>query len=197
MCSWCWGFSATLRTLEKTLPVNMRIVRVLGGLAEDCENAMPESMQHMLQQTWKQIETAIPGTQFNHSFWTSNKPRRSTWPSCRAVIAARNQDPTLEAPMIHAIQEAYYLQARNPSDTDVLIDIARHLGCDARLFAEQIHNELTRNTLLGEMRFSRELGAQGFPSLRVKTNQGQLVELPVNYNNPSAMLEQIEQTNLA
>jgi putative protein-disulfide isomerase len=99
--------------------------------------------------------------------------------------------------MIHAIQEAYYLQARNPSDTDVLIDIARHLGCDARLFAEQIHNELTRNTLLGEMRFSRELGAQGFPSLRVKTNQGQLVELPVNYNNPSAMLEQIEQTNLA
>lgn len=197
MCSWCWGFSASLRTLEEALPSNIQMVRVLGGLAEDSDAAMPEAMQHMLQQTWKQIETAIPGSQFNHNFWTDNKPRRSTWPSCRAVIAARNQDSALEAPMIHAIQEAYYLNAKNPSNTDVLTDIARQLGCDAHLFSEQIHSEQTRNDLLGEMRLSRELGAQGFPSLRIKTSKGELFELPVNYNDPAVMLDQIQQTNLA
>lgn len=197
MCSWCWGFSAAFRTLEEALPANVRMVRVLGGLAEDSDIAMPEAMQHMLQQTWKQIETAIPGTQFNHNFWTDNKPRRSTWPSCRAVIAARNQNSSLEAPMIHAIQEAYYLNAKNPSDTDVLTDIARQLGCDAHQFSEQIHSEQTRNDLLSDMRFSRDLGAQGFPSLRIKTSKGELFELPVNYNNPAVMLDQIQQANLA
>lgn len=99
--------------------------------------------------------------------------------------------------MIRAIQEAYYLQAKNPSDTDVLTDIARQLGCDTHLFAEQIHSEQTRNALLSELRLSRELGVQGFPSLRIKTSQGQLFEVPVNYNNPAVMLDQIEQANLA
>ena len=197
MCSWCWGFAASFKTLEESLPENVQVVRVLGGLAEDSDAPMPEAMQNMLQQTWKKIETAIPGTQFNHDFWTKNKPRRSTWPSCRAVIAARNQNPALEAPMTRAIQEAYYLNAKNPSDTDVLTDIADQLGCDAQLFAEEIHSEQTRNTLLSELRFSRELGVQGFPSLRLKTSQGQLYDLPVNYNTPSVMLDQIVQTNLA
>lgn len=197
MCSWCWGFSASLRTLEDALPASIQVVRVLGGLAEDSEADMPEAMKNMLQQTWKQIETTIPETQFNHDFWTKNKPRRSTWPSCRAVIAVRNQDAALEIPMIRAIQNAYYLQAKNPSDTDVLTDIASQLGCDAQRFSEEVHSEQTRNTLLSEMRFSRELGVQGFPSFRIKTSQGQLFDLPVNYNNPSVMLDQIEQANLA
>jgi len=197
MCSWCWGFSKTFIELENSLPPNIKINRVLGGLAEDSDVDMPEAMQNMLQQTWKQIEATIPGTQFNYDFWKNNKPRRSTWPSCRAVIAARNQDSALEVPMTYAIQEAYYLQAKNPSNTEVLTDIASQLGCDADQFAEEVHSEQTRNTLLNEMRFSRELGAHGFPSLRLKTDQGQLFEIPVNYNNPSIMFTQIEQANLA
>jgi len=71
---------------------------------------MPESMQQGLQQTWKQIAEVIPGTEFNFAFWTDNAPRRSTWPSCRAVIAARRQSRDFERPMIKAIQRAYYLQ---------------------------------------------------------------------------------------
>lgn len=197
MCSWCWGFAESLRTLEASLPSTIQMTRVLGGLAEDSDVAMPESMQHMLSQTWKQIESAIPGTQFNHTFWTSNKPRRSTWPSCRAVIAARNQDPAFEVPMIRAIQEAYYLEAKNPSDTDVLADIASQLGCDKQQFTSEIHSDKTRSALLSELQFSRDLGVQGFPSLRLKTSEGKLFELPVNYKQPSVMLDQIEQTNLA
>ena len=197
MCSWCWGFSESLRKLEEALPSNIQTIRVLGGLAQDSDAPMPQSMQKMLQQTWKKIETTIPGTRFNHHFWTDNEPRRSTWPSCRAVIAVKNQDPALEVPMIRAIQEAYYLEAKNPSNTDILTGIASGLGCDTELFAEQLHSEQTRNSLLEEMQFSQQLRAQGFPSLRLKTSKDQLFEILVNYNSPDAMLEQIEQTNLA
>ena len=99
--------------------------------------------------------------------------------------------------MIRAIQEAYYLHAKNPSDTDVLTNIATNVGCDATLFAEQVHSEEIRNSLLAEMQFSQQLRAQGFPSLRLRTRKDQLFEIMVNYNNPTAMLEQIEQTDLA
>ena len=99
--------------------------------------------------------------------------------------------------MIRAIQEAYYLEAKNPSDTDVLADIASQLGCDKQQFTSEIHSDKTRSALLSELQFSRDLGVQGFPSLRLKTSEGKLFELPVNYKQPSVMLDQIEQANLA
>jgi len=91
MCSWCWGFAPTFETVLSELPNSVKVNHLLGGLAPDSNDPMPESMQLSLQQTWQRIAEVIPGTEFNFDFWTQNAPRRSTWPSCRAVIAARRQ----------------------------------------------------------------------------------------------------------
>ena len=128
MCSWCWGFKPTFDSLTKQLPASVSINRVLGGLAPDSDEPMPAAMQHMLQQTWQQITIAIPGTRFNFDFWTLNQPRRSTYPACRAILAAKKQNIDLELPMIEAIQRAYYLDAKNPSDTDILVSLAADVG---------------------------------------------------------------------
>jgi putative protein-disulfide isomerase len=55
-------------------------------------------------------------------------PRRSTYAACRAVIAARRQNPGYEEKMILAIQQAYYLEARNPADSHTLIELASEIG---------------------------------------------------------------------
>ncbi len=86
---------------------------ILGGLAPDTQDPMPQEMQ-----TWLKIQQTIPGAGFNLDFWTTCQPRRSTYPACRAVIATRHQQPALEAAMILAVQEAYYLNASNPSDME-------------------------------------------------------------------------------
>ena len=114
MCSWCWGFKPQWHKLQEALPDTVTTQYVLGGLAPDTNDPMPEPMQQMLQQTWHQIAQSIPGTQFNHEFWSLNTPRRSTYPACRAVLAARVQNAAFEEPMITSIQEAYYLHAQNP-----------------------------------------------------------------------------------
>ena len=85
---------------------------------------MAPQMREYLQQTWRRIQQRIPGSQFNFDFWTSCEPRRSTWPACRAVIAAREQGAENDERMTRAIQEAYYLRARNPSDEAVLVTLA-------------------------------------------------------------------------
>ena len=147
------------------LPDQVNIKYLLGGLAPDTNAPMPESMRQSIRQTWQRIQTEIPGTKFNFSFWEHCVPRRSTYAACRAVIAARQQDSTAGVRMVLAIQEAYYLYARNPSDTEVLIDLARQLALDTDIFSDALRSEQTQSALLDEFGERDRLGAHSFPSL--------------------------------
>lgn len=197
MCSWCWGFKPTMEALLEGLDERIGVKYLLGGLAVDSDEPMPLVMQHTLQQTWRQIAAVVPGTRFNFDFWSDNQPIRSTWPACRAVIAARQQDSNLEKPMITAIQNAYYLQAMNPSNSDTLIALAGSIGCDQEQFAEDLHSEATRQLLTAEISKAHQLGVRGFPSLVLMNSDQQYVPIAVDYNNARSMLDQIEQMNVA
>jgi len=190
MCSWCWGFQPTWQKLKNKLPGSIVIQYLLGGLAVDCDDLMPLTMQTNIKQTWVTIQSEIPNTKFNFDFWSDNKPKRSTYPACRAVIAARKLDPNLHYKMIESIQHAYYLQAKNPSNTNVLIELAQNLDVDANefeklLFSPEINMELNK-----EINLSRELGAQGFPSLILETIEEKYF-IPINYNDENEILDSI------
>ena len=118
MCSWCWGYKPTWQKLESALANILPIEYRIGGLAADSDQPMSADMQLQLQAIWQKISSQL-GTEFNFDFWRDCQPRRSTYPSCRAALIARsfNKEPQ----MIAAIQQAYYLQAQNPSDEAVLI----------------------------------------------------------------------------
>jgi len=151
---------------------------------------MPREMQHYLQHTWRNIQQRIPGTRFDFAFWERCAPRRSTYPACRAVIAARKQSKESEEPMILAIQQAYYLQARNPSDSEVLIAIAGETGLDRAQFTLDLSAAQTQTALLQEIAFGRAIGVQGFPSLVLKRADGYQL-LNYDYKDPQVVLKQL------
>jgi putative protein-disulfide isomerase len=109
--------------------------------------------------------------------------------------------------MTNAIQSAYYLNARNPSDTDVLADLAEQIGCDTSHFDEKLHSEQTRNELIQQMKFARQLGAQSYPSLILVSNKPGILSTPsqdasslpsvqpvaIDYLSATAILERVEQ----
>ena len=190
MCSWCWGFAESWQSFKEQLSDEIPVVRLLGGLAPDSDDPMPESMQNMLRQTWQQIEEVIPGKHFNFDFWTHCKPRRSTYPACRAVIAAREQGNDYDSLMTARIQQAYYQQARNPSDNSTLIELATEIGLDPDRFAEQLTAESTHQSLLDEISTARSLGINGFPSVVVEDENG-LRRIATSYTDVGAMLAQI------
>jgi len=192
MCSWCWGFRPTLDRLLADLPGRIRVERLLGGLAPDSDAPMPPNMRVLLQQTWRNIAERIPGTRFNHDFWTSCEPRRSTYPACRAVIAARAQDPRYDLEMTHAIQRAYYLEARNPSDRDTLIALAEGIGADTEAFESKLDAPDTQTQLEWEIETSRAMGASGFPSL-ILDQDGSRWRIPVDYSSHRPVIETISQ----
>ncbi len=190
MCSWCYGFGPALQELLSGLPDEIEVVKLLGGLAPDSTDPMtPEMCQH-LQQTWHRIQQRIPGTEFNFDFWRSCQPRRSTWPACRAVIAARRQDIALDEAMTRAIQNAYYQQARNPSDRDTLIALAAEIGADAPVFESTLDAAETRETLAAEIALARNMGIDGYPALVLEVEGGRW-PIPVEYTDAAKMLATI------
>lgn len=191
MCSWCWGFRPTWEKIRANLPEDITVKYLLGGLAPDSDIPMPVNMQKDIAGYWRKIQQHIPGTQFNFDFWEKCQPRRSTYPACRAVIAARKQNPEIEQAMIKGIQKAYYLNARNPSDNDTLIDIAESLGLDKNSFTNDLDSQETQHSLLKETEFSRSIGAQGFPSMILDKN-GHYFAVPLDYNDPAGAISFIK-----
>jgi putative protein-disulfide isomerase len=191
MCSWCWGFRPCWRQVQANLPETVSLRFLLGGLAPDDAQAMSEEMRQYLQDTWRRIQQRIPGTSFNFDFWRRCTPRRATYPACRAVIAAGLQNPEAEQRMIDAIQRAYYEQARNPSDTATLVELARETGLDSPRFLGDLKAPQVEELLQAQIQQARTLAMSSFPSLKLEVDGG-LWPIAIDYTNPQAILEQID-----
>ena len=192
MCSWCWGFRPVLTQLRSRLPPQVCFEHLLGGLAADSDQAMPAALQQQLQQTWQQIAKHIPGTRFNFDFWRDCQPRRSTYPACRAVIAARLAGIDDPDRMTLAIQQAYYLRAMNPSDAATLIQLADELGLDSRTFETLLHSEQVDRLLHEEIAAARSIGVQSYPSLVLRTADNGDLPVAIDYLNADAMLATVQ-----
>ena len=184
MCSWCWAYRPTLLTLLEALSTpalsHIEVRHLVGGLAPDSDVPMPADLAAHLQEIWRRIQSVVPGTQFNFDFWTENIPRRSTWPACRAVLAAESL-AGLGMQMTHSIQRAYYLDARNPSDTSVLVSLATDLGMDADKFSNRLSSDTVESALKEDFNTAGKIGARGFPSLFIEVPDRGSAPLPLDY----------------
>ena len=190
MCSWCWGFSHTWNMVKNSLPSEINVQYILGGLAPDSSEVMPNEMREYIQMNWHKIEQKIPGVSFNYTFWDSCTPKRSTYPACRAVIAVKNQNTELEQTMVKLIQQAYYLDAKNPSEDDVLISLAKTLDLDIKQFTQDLNSEPTQQLLSNDIALMQSMGVSSFPSLVLQTTN-RIKSITIDYNNPKLILNQI------
>jgi len=172
MCSWCWGFAPQLAQVLERVDDRLDCEYVMGGLARDCDEPMPEDVRAYVQQAWAEVQ-ARTGAEFNHDFWSRCEPRRSTYPACRAVLAAGLQSATRE--MFRAIQRAYYSEARNPSDLITLTELAGELSLDVTRFSADLAGAAVEDALQQGFQLRRRLGVRTFPTLLVE--QGEQVTL--------------------
>ncbi|MCB1934574.1 MAG: DsbA family protein [Nitrosomonas sp.] len=190
MCSWCYAFADCWQKLQDKLPGHIQIAYVLGGLAPDTTEPMPEEMRTMIQQTWRKIERMVPSVHFNYAFWADNTPIRSTYPACRAILAASRQHSTARTEMLHAIQIAYYRKALNPSLPETLIQCADEIGLDTIRFAADLVSAEIDAALKEELNMARTLRAFSFPSLRF-LHEEKLYPVNVDYSDENKMLSEI------
>jgi putative protein-disulfide isomerase len=190
MCSWCYAFDSSLTALKKGLPDFIRIKKIIGGLAPDTTQPMPVELQQNIQQTWRRIEQTVPSIQFNYDFWIINTPIRSTYPACRAVLAARQQGAEFEDKMIGAIQTAYYQKAKNPSLQSTLLQCAIEVGLAVDRFTYDLTSDVIQEELLSEISTARRLGVISYPSLLL-VHDSHLVPVSVDYLDHETMISEI------
>jgi putative protein-disulfide isomerase len=189
MCSWCWAYRTVSDQIFAALPDNVELVKIVGGLAPDSNEPMSENLRQKLSMVWQEIHDLL-GTEFNFDFWTQCEPRRSTYPACRAVLAAGEQDRYDD--MSDAIQRAYYLRAMNPSDADTLVQLATEINLDVDRFMSDMALEKTEDSLRQQIEFSRQSPIDGFPSLTMGVG-GTLVSVQRDYQDPEPTLSHIEE----
>lgn len=131
----------------------------------------------------------IPGTAFNFDFWTKNTPRRSTYPACRAVIAARQLADKAEQ-MTYAIQRAYYLNAQNPSDLKTLVDAAVSIGLGANEFEQLMLSSEIESALNTELEQVRSIHVYSYPSLVLQLDN-EIYPVRLDYNSAQNILQDI------
>ncbi|HAA75078.1 TPA: DsbA family protein [Candidatus Latescibacteria bacterium] len=188
MCSWCWGYHPVIDHVHDS--VDAPIQYVMGGLARDSYEPMSQETRAYVQDQWRKV-TEETGATFNWDFWEVCQPRRSTYPACRAVIAAADQDKTRE--MFEAIQRAYYQEARNPSDLSTLTDMAREIDLDVDRFTADIASDDVEQELQDGFNVRRCLNANLFPSLIALTEDGQPKWLTKGYATTDQVMDRIHQ----
>jgi putative protein-disulfide isomerase len=190
MCSWCWAFKPAWDKVKETLLGKVKVDYLLGGLAPDSNEPMPIETREYVKGNWKRIQGMIPDIRFNYDFWTSCEPKRSTYPACRAVICAKQQHPDFENLMIYGIQKSYYLEAQNPSNDDVLINIAESLGLDTDKFKIDLKSSQVNEILLNEIKLARSMDMNSMPSLVLHIN-GTLKVIDIDYLDANYIVKQI------
>jgi len=190
MCSWCWGFQPTLESIIDILPEEIDVRYVMGGLAKDSDEPMPADTLEYVKQQW-QLVTDRTGAQFNWDFWTACQPRRSTYPACRAAIAAGEQQGAGLEDMFHAIQRAYYMEARNPSDLETLISLAAELKLDVDRFSTDIVSPGINDMLYKDFELRRSFHADKFPTVILDYNQ-ETMWLAYGYEEADKVMDILE-----
>lgn len=187
MCSWCWGFEVIRQQLFAKLKVP--IDYLVGGLAPDTTEPMPVSLQQKLQLTWQRVNQ-VTGARFNFDFWHQNTPIRSTYPACRAILAAKQQQA--ERKMVATIQQAYYTKAQNPSLSDTLINCATEIQLDVKQFQQDFTSTTIDELLHHQINSARRMSGNSFPSLILESQQ-RYTNIAINYTDVKPMYQQISQ----
>jgi putative protein-disulfide isomerase len=92
--------------------------------------------------------------------------------------------------MTEQIQKAYYLNALNPSNEDILINIARDIGLNEDLFKEDLKSSEVNDLLLNQIHTTKTMPINGFPSL-VLVRENNLERINIDYLNSNYIINQI------
>jgi putative protein-disulfide isomerase len=191
MCSWCYGFSPAISefaSAHSELPIAL----VMGGLRPYTKAPAPDKQKADIRNHWRHVEAAshLP---FNDALLMKPGFIYDTEPACRAVATVRELNNQIEfnaaEPLVylHAIQAAFYRDARDITKGDVLADIAYECGLDRDEFLASFNSTEMRELVKMDFELTKTLGISGFPALCAA--QGNELHMIANGYAPISALE--------
>jgi putative protein-disulfide isomerase len=169
MCSWCYGFAKPLDELLEqpgsAAPLNLALV--MGGLRPFTTDPMAPERATELAGHWHHVAEASgqPFAQAPHTALNIPGFVYDTEPASRAVVTVRTLWPKLVWRYLKAVQHAFYAEAKNVTQPEVLADLAQALGIPRADFAKAFASQEMRDATLADFAQSQGWGIRGFPAL--------------------------------
>lgn len=192
MCSWCYGFGPELQALLDEFP-EQRLHLVLGGLRAYNTRLLDATMRKTLVHHWGEVERAS-GQPFDRRLLEREDFVYDTEPACRAVVTVRERDPVLAWPMFHAIQCAFYAQARDVTRPEVLVEVYeevrsdQHANGSAEDFLQALQSDAIKAATRTDFQRAHEWEVRGFPTLFAE-RAGHYALLASGYARAAALIE--------
>lgn len=185
MCSWCYGYSSVINTLADTHQVEV----VMGGLRAGETRPLNAAYRQQIQQHWRHVQEAT-GLPFDFENGMAEGFVYNTEPACRAVVTVQNLVPEYALPMLAAIQQAFYADAKDVTNVNVLADIASDFGIAHPLFLLTYEDDDTVAATQAQFDRAQEYAVAGYPTLLIKRQQ-RWRSLGMGYEPLSAVAEKI------
>ena len=185
MCSWCWGFAPVVRALAaQAREQGVELHLVVGGLRRE-RMAMDAAGRQRTLGYWRAVHEAS-GQPFDLEGGLPEGLVYDTEPACRALVAARSFDERFAWTLAAHIQQAFYVERRDVTRPQNLVELAEAVGLARGEFAERFDSQAIRDATEADFEWARNLGIAGFPTLLAERH-GQLALLTNGYQPLEAL----------
>ncbi len=198
MCSWCWGISPTVKKLEAYCIENgLDFSLVVGGLRSGGGDFWGESFKSFLRHEWTHIHE-MTGQPFGFSLLDASFFDYDTEPACRAVVAATalarecGLPRTTPLAFFSAIQQAFYVEGKDPKEMEFYRTICDAVGLDFKRFCQEFTSARALKDVKADFARCRDWGVRSFPSILIEKS-GNTRLLAAGYTTPDALIARVEE----
>ncbi len=195
MCTWCYGFSASVDALlrEPGAAAPLQLALLMGGLQPFTTTPLSKAHAGLLEAEWQHVAAATGEAFCGTGASALHSPgfRYDTEPASRAVVAVRSIWPRSVWRMFRALQRAFYADGRDITQAVVLADIAAEVGIRRTDFATAHASQVMRDAVRQEFVQARGAGLDAFPIL-LRQTAAQLVPVCRGYLSPAELRGQVE-----
>lgn len=163
ICSWCWGTLPEVQQARLELSDHIEFDLMMGGLRVDNTIEINDYEYRRLQRLWHEVNAT---TGQNFCGVIPDGFRYNSEIPCRAVEVVRQASGEPPWDFFHNLQHAFYTDARNLSDVDVLSDIA---GFD---LAKQLDDPNIVNATRSQFGAAKAAAANALPSVLLDVGEG-------------------------
>ena len=190
MCSWCYGISEELSLLWESTP-NIEKEIVLGGLRPGGGDEWNKEFTSFLRHHWEDVSKAS-GAEFSYALLEKENFFYDTEPSCRAVVIARNMDPSIALPFFKDVQRKFYYENEDPKEVDFYRSLCEKYNLDYSKFKAMFTKSTAKQQSTKDFLRARQLGVNSFPTILVEKD-GKTQVIARGYAKANDMKPSIDQ----
>lgn len=168
LCSWCWGMANDVAQLRAALAGRVDFDLMLGGINVEAVTPLNDALLPRFQGIWQRV-SEMTGQTFGMRFPAGGTFVYNSLPVCRALLAVRGLTQRPPFAYLHALQEAFFLHARDTTNADGLTALAVvSEGVSPAAFRTAYGTPALADQLEAEMRVARGYGTAALPSVLVE-----------------------------